>query len=1641
MKELRKDRRIKTLAVLLALMMALLPAGEALATTFTIERTQDTDIHFTIKRDNETVCRVIATPPSGTYTKKEFYAKGGDTITVAGSDTAPSPMPSPYFSKNGNLPENTPSCAGVSKPSWEEDGNKIKMVLPDPNNYWTGGVTDNSCWKADVRFSTGNVEEIVYSPVKLSIGVTGGERPMDLTLNTETYTAGTEISPSSNMWDSNNDAYIFTDQHTKVSGAGVARFPSEKIAGVADTLKWVEVKFDQTGKITGLSSNASLGPNQSAKFRTQAHNVALIIKTSGASRPTYKPNPNPDNKSVSTPEPVRTPEPPKYTVSFNANGGSGSMEAGTVSVGSKYTLPSCGFTPPAGKEFFAWEYGGTQYQPGTSLWIESNTTVRAVWADKAVVTFEAGGGTGTMDPITVAKGNGIKLPECGFTAPKDKGFKGWKSGESLYKAGDAILVNQDMTFTAEWEQVVFPVSYDKSFDGWRNGTKVSSYKTGEALILGSWDIPKVATRIRFAGYGYRFGAEGEYKTAVKRDGKYLIDTTGQHDELILSCIYEKAVPIYWNTRSFDPLNTWEKKEELLNPNHDMLVYYPSDNAPLIFVAPENFYVYPGLKFKTFEYAWGGKNYQPMEPIRNEKGETVKYRVDTTGHKEALWINAVWLSERKISFDKTSLKGAAEPVLPRSTFFSGDTWTLPKELRNAPKDWKFIGWKYSVNGGEKKLLEKNEKGEFLFDTGALDIDGDVTFYAQYTGIGTSIVYDEDSFHGVPNNPKNTRKEYKPGEKLLVAGIDYDSTYWPSGFYFRFYGWKYRFGDGELQMAEKGEKFYEIDTTGRSECLTLYAIWYPSQWNVDYMSNPDQLNKADPSLGKLVSVEEDRIGYFGPRKDYISENKSFTCKTVDGGQAISDLHTIGWAYTPDATEPEIWCDSLNEKDFMTIAQEMLDRGIQVEDIWAGRMKLYSIWGYDTYRINYGNIADDDKLPKHYNSHETLMLPTAEEMNQGELAPMYSEKYNFLGWSTSPTEMMPVSASGGAVGISSLGGEGEIKSGDVTLYAVFEQKIGTEDEDLELKSAKEFEAFQVEDKFNLMDTGNYSVVRLHCGEKYADPASLKLLGVGECDENGDYDDAHGKEFFELCPVDSTKAQIENGETVVGIRLRRDKCNSTGVKLTQQKGNNKLRLRVRGMDEKGNKDPYYTQVVFELNLSCTVKGISLSSWSGFIYEKELGKDEEGNTKPAVFHLSNKDGMLNIMQGTGTWEYGYAYSGSEDTPVSEDIVKVVGKSPEDIIVYAYPDKLQDSTKGYIIIRNSNWVEGVYRHCEFNLTKKTTNPSLKLSSSTVELNDYSDKEKAVVTVSFSGGMELDPSKLQLDENTVKKLSNVLRVSLKGNQIIIKGKNITPAKSYSLGVVYDKGGLNKSIKMKICVKNTSPIYGLKLSAIGNPDAVMGGTIWLKTEITGFSGEIVSVRMNKKNSMYDAAYDGHYIVLKTNENFVYQWGSVIERVCVKLSTGVEVSGDVSISTEYGSVSVYCQDRTIYSGDSTTTTTPLIVQYTYTAYNTPMDSEKRIYFADEKETIRKQSSLSSAPVTVPLVEVSPNPVLIQQTDNGEGPLKGVTTSLQDGMLSLTVADENLPLEEKSFKIYIRTIIAFFNEEKKAGFNLKIEPKGAAK
>ena len=142
-----------------------------------------------------------------------------------------------------------------------------------------------------------------------------------------------------------------------------------------------------------------------------------------------------------------------YTVSFAANGGTGTM-ADVTGVSGEYTLPANGFTAPDGKQFKAWNVGGVEKAVGDKITVTANTTVTAVWENIPVVTytvsFDANGGTGTMADVTGVSGE-YTLPANGFTAPSGKQFKAWSVGGVEKAAGDKITVTANTTVTAVWE--------------------------------------------------------------------------------------------------------------------------------------------------------------------------------------------------------------------------------------------------------------------------------------------------------------------------------------------------------------------------------------------------------------------------------------------------------------------------------------------------------------------------------------------------------------------------------------------------------------------------------------------------------------------------------------------------------------------------------------------------------------------------------------------------------------------------------------------------------------------------------------------------------------------------------------------------------------------------------------------------------------------------------------------------------------------------------------------------------------------------------------------------------------------------------------------------------------------------------------
>ena len=112
----------------------------------------------------------------------------------------------------------------------------------------------------------------------------------------------------------------------------------------------------------------------------------------------------------------------EYTVSFAANGGSGTMDSKTVEEGMEYTLPACGFTAPSGKVFKAWSVNGTEKSVGDKIVINADTTVTAVW--KARVAPYVPGHTHSYTkavtaPTCTEKGYTTYTCSCGYSYVDD----------------------------------------------------------------------------------------------------------------------------------------------------------------------------------------------------------------------------------------------------------------------------------------------------------------------------------------------------------------------------------------------------------------------------------------------------------------------------------------------------------------------------------------------------------------------------------------------------------------------------------------------------------------------------------------------------------------------------------------------------------------------------------------------------------------------------------------------------------------------------------------------------------------------------------------------------------------------------------------------------------------------------------------------------------------------------------------------------------------------------------------------------------------------------------------------------------------------------------------------------------------------
>ena len=135
----------------------------------------------------------------------------------------------------------------------------------------------------------------------------------------------------------------------------------------------------------------------------------------------------------------------RYTIVFDANGGSGTMADQVVSYGQKKKLRELSFSPPSGatRVFIGWSTtrtGKIQYADGatvSNLSAKDGAVVRlyARWAVRNYkIHFDANGGTGTMADQSFVYGAAAKALSANKFTLEDRVFQGWASSPTAEKA-------------------------------------------------------------------------------------------------------------------------------------------------------------------------------------------------------------------------------------------------------------------------------------------------------------------------------------------------------------------------------------------------------------------------------------------------------------------------------------------------------------------------------------------------------------------------------------------------------------------------------------------------------------------------------------------------------------------------------------------------------------------------------------------------------------------------------------------------------------------------------------------------------------------------------------------------------------------------------------------------------------------------------------------------------------------------------------------------------------------------------------------------------------------------------------------------------------------------------------------------------
>lgn len=354
---------------------------------------------------------------------------------------------------------------------------------------------------------------------------------------------------------------------------------------------------------------------------------------------------------------------PQYTVTFDANGGSGTYSS-TQDINTAATFPPDATFSREGYRFDGWkDEGGLSYTSYTTSTPNAAVTLYAQWVQQCTVTYDAKGGTFTSGSASVTVDKGASSGDLPTVTKTNCTFDGWYNGTT--KVTEPFTVDADTTLDAKWTGASVTVAFKPGAASGTDNTFTWLYGEANSLIDNPFTAPDKKI---FDGWQVAGGSK-------QQAGETLVWPEGVYNTLDITAQWADCWRIDFNAHG-------------------------GSISPSSVLVPQGTAIGEQLKDPT---APTGKTF-------NGWYTTADYAED--GKVDSTWVpasdrtlHAKWLSNN-VTFKFEPGTGATGTKADESVT-RGETYTAPTTCTEFTKtNYVFAGWKNKADSSDFTSLETN-----------------------------------------------------------------------------------------------------------------------------------------------------------------------------------------------------------------------------------------------------------------------------------------------------------------------------------------------------------------------------------------------------------------------------------------------------------------------------------------------------------------------------------------------------------------------------------------------------------------------------------------------------------------------------------------------------------------------------------------------------------------------------------------------------------------------------------------------------------------------------------------------------------------------------------------------------------------------